>query len=105
MENAECNLMTCKLPKKILPMQAQNAYNILLSKLFNAHKKKNIRHNRNRKPAVLCSLKLSFGSMITPKYLADGTSFKVVSLIDYDDCMTFLVLCVTRRTSHLSGLV
>jgi len=49
-EDAECNLITCKLPKKILPMQAQNAHKILLNKLFNAHKKKNIRHNRNRKP-------------------------------------------------------
>jgi len=39
-----------QLPKKILPLQAQNAHNILLNKLFNAHKKKNIRHNRNRKP-------------------------------------------------------
>ena len=42
--------------------------------------------------------------MITPKYLADGTNFKVVLLLEYDDCMTFLVLCITRRTSHLSGL-
>jgi len=30
-------------------MQAQNAHKILLNNLFNAHKKKNIRHNRNLK--------------------------------------------------------
>ena len=30
-------------------MQAQNAHKILLNNLFNARKKKNIRHNRNRK--------------------------------------------------------
>ena len=40
MEDAECNLITCKLPKKILSMEAQNAHKILLNKLFNAHKKK-----------------------------------------------------------------
>jgi len=39
-EDAKCNLITCKLPKKILPMQAQNAHKFLLNKLFNAHKKK-----------------------------------------------------------------
>jgi len=38
-EDAECKLL--QLPKKkILPLQAQNAHNILLNKLFNAHKKK-----------------------------------------------------------------
>jgi len=36
--------------------------------------------------------------MITPKYLADGTSFKVVLWTEYDDYIAFLVLHVTCRT-------
>ena len=36
--------------------------------------------------------------MLTPKYLGDGTSFKVVLWTEYDDYIAFLVLRVTCRT-------
>jgi len=75
-EDAECKLL--QLPKKILPLQAQNAHNILLNKLFNAHKKNNIRHNRNRKPLASISMTVHHETHTPNKYKINKKPVSVI---------------------------